>query len=315
MVELNFACSRVPVKRLGCRAECRRYHDCMIISMATPSTADLPAVVDAVATWQSEGAPIQVHPGDLGWYERFGSEALAASLRVWTRGNDLLAVGFLDESELIRMAIAPAVSDDEKVALRISDDFVDALGEVLPSGSGVVEARFGHALRHVLTDRGWTADDSWTPLHLDLSLPAPPCLLRVEVVVPGRVEDRIAVGDAAFHGSTLTAGRWRQMARGHAYQNAACLVGYDAEGEAVAATTVWSAGHGRPGVIEPLGVHLDYRGRGHGVAMVLAAATAMRQMGCSSATVATPSANKAAVATYQAAGFTTSGEVSDFRRP
>lgn len=283
--------------------------------MTMPSVAELPGIFEALASWQREGAPVQVHPGDLGWYQRFGAESLAAALRVWARGDGTVAIGFLDEEELIRMAIAPAVGDDVDIANHIADDFVDSLGEVLPAGGGIVEARFGNALGRVLTDRGWTADDSWTPLRRDLTAPVPSSSLRVEVVGPDLIEDRVMVEAAAFPGSSLSAERWRQMAVGYAYRHARCLVGYDNDGAAVATTTVWSAGPDRPGVIEPLGVHADHRRRGHGVAMTLAAAQAMRRMGCSSATVATPSSNAAAVATYQAAGFVTEGEVTDFRRP
>lgn len=213
------------------------------------------------------------------------------------------------------MSIAPAIGDDHGIASHIADDLVDSLGEALPPGTGIVEARFGGALQRVLTDRGWTADEPWTPLHRDLTSPVPSSSLTVKVVGSELIEDRVMVEAAAFAGSSLSAERWLQMAGGYAYRNAECLVGYDKDGVAVAATTVWSAGRDRPGIIEPLGVHRDHRGRGYGVAMTLAAAEAMRRMGCSSATVATPSSNAAAVATYQAAGFMTAGEVTDFCRP
>lgn len=286
-----------------------------MITLGTPLVGDLPFVIDAVASWQRDGLPVQVHPGDLGWYERFGSAALASALRVWSRDDDVVAVGFLDEQNLIRMAVAPAAASDELVARCIAEDFIAALDEVLPPGTGVVEARFGPALQRVLTDRGWTPDDPWTPLHRDLAVSVPVRSLHVTVVEPASIEDRITVETAAFPGSSLTADRWRQMAGGHAYRNAQCLVGYDPDADAVAATTIWSAGPGRPGLIEPLGVHAGHRGQGHGVAMTLAAAAALREMGCSSAVVATPSSNLAAVATYQAAGFVTAGEVHDFCRP
>lgn len=285
------------------------------LAMVTPTVADLPDVIDTMASWQREGSPTQVHPGDLGWYERFGAEALAAALRIWARDGDLVAVGFLDESELVRMAIAPDAGDDHDIANRIADDFVDTLDDVLPPGESAVEARFGSALRRVLTDRGWTAGDPWTELRRDLtpSVPTPP--LHIRVVGPELVEDRVMVHVAAFPRSTLTSERWHQMADGPAYRNAHCLIGYDENGAAVASATAWSAGPDRPGLIEPLGVHGDHRGRGYGVAITLAAADAMRRMGCSSATVATPSSNSAAVATYQAAGFVASGDVNDFCRP
>lgn len=287
----------------------------MSVKLMLPTVADLPRVIDAVASWQREGAPVQVHPGDLGWYQRFGVEALASALRVWEQDGKAVAVGFLDESDLIRMSIAPDAGDDVDVATRIADDFVDSLSEVLAPGDGVAEVRFGHALQRVLTDRGWTADEPWTPLHRDLKQPVPSPALRVKTVGPKLIADRVVVEAAAFPGSSLSADRWQAMADGHAYRNAECLVGYDENEAPVAATTVWSAGAGRPGVIEPLGVHADFRGRGYGVAITLAAAEAMRRMGCSSATVATPSSNEAAVATYLAAGFGSQGEVSDFCRP
>src|SRR5699024_2903255 len=139
--------------------------------------------------------------------------------------------------------------------------------------------------------------------------------LQTAVVGPEQIEDRIAVAAGAFRHSTLSAERWQHMAEGHAYRQARCLIGYDQDGTPVAATTVWTAGHGRPGVIEPLGVHGDHRGRGHGVAITLAAAQALRSMGCSSATVATPSSNVPAVATYAAAGFAATAHDTDFCRP
>lgn len=35
--------------------------------------------------WHYDGAPIQLHPGDLGWFWRFGAEATAAAVRTWSR--------------------------------------------------------------------------------------------------------------------------------------------------------------------------------------------------------------------------------------
>ena len=70
-----------------------------------------------------------------------------------------------------------------------------------------------------------------------------------------------------------------------------------------AAVTVWSAGPGRPGLLEPMGVHRGYRGRGYGKAITVAAAAALQRLGSSSAIVCTPSSNVGAVATYEAAGF------------
>jgi ribosomal protein S18 acetylase RimI-like enzyme len=65
------------------------------------------------------------------------------------------------------------------------------------------------------------------------------------------------------------------MAAGPLYADARCLLGYDDAGEAVGAITVWSAGPGKPGLIEPLGVHPHQRGHGYGTALTVAVATYM----------------------------------------
>jgi ribosomal protein S18 acetylase RimI-like enzyme len=140
------------------------------------------------------------------------------------------------------------------------------------------------------------------------------CGLRVDVVGPHNVQERVAVQRASFPSSTFTLERWQTMAAASPYRRARCLVGYDRHGDAVATVTVWSAGRGRPGLLEPLGVHLDHRGHGYGTAISLAAATALQEMGSSSATVCTPSSNVRAVATYVSAGFRRLPDVTDFRR-
>lgn len=285
------------------------------MTMETPTADDLPTIIELVSSWQEEERPVQVHPGDLGWYQRFGAEALASALRVWSRGGEIMAVGFLDESELIRMAISPARGDDASLAEEVVAEFTGVLSDLLPPGVGVVEARFGSTLRLVLAEAGWTSDAPWTTLRRDLSGTLPPISLRIEVIGPNSIDDRLRVESAAFPSSSLTSERWVQMADGHAYRQGRCLVGYTEEGEAVGAATVWSAGRGRPGIIEPLGVHSDHRGHGFGVEMTLAAASALQELGASSITVATPSSNTAAVATYRAAGMDILGEVTDFVRP
>jgi ribosomal protein S18 acetylase RimI-like enzyme len=104
------------------------------------------------------------------------------------------------------------------------------------------------------------------------------------------------------------------MAGGLPYADARCLIAYDAQNTAVAMVTVWSAGPGRPGLLEPMGVHREHRGHGYGTAITLAAAAALRQLGSSSAIVCTRSSNVGAVATYRSAGFQQLPDVPDLRR-
>jgi GNAT superfamily N-acetyltransferase len=288
----------------------------MSITLQVATTESLDEIVDAVASWQQDGVPVQIHPGDLGWNWSLGAQELADSVRVWRRDGQILAVGMVDaDTGLIRMAIAPSVDDDEAFAARLLADLSDPERGVLPAGGGSVEARFGAAFRDLLHRSGWTADESWTPLCRDLTAPVEDCGLTIEVVDTHNVQDRIAVHRAAFPNSTFTVERWQAMAASAPYRQARCLVGYDPDGDAVAAVTVWSAGSGRPGLLEPLGVHRDHRGHGYGTAISVAAAAALQELGASAATVCTPSVNVGGVTTYVAAGYQKLPDVTDFRRP
>ncbi|MDE3007517.1 MAG: GNAT family N-acetyltransferase [Acidobacteriota bacterium] len=284
------------------------------ITLRTPDVGDLRDVLDTLRAWHDGASPAQVHPGDVGWFWRFGAATTAASLRTWSRGDTVLALALLDGPDVARLAVAPGASSDEALAEQLFEDLSRPDRGVFPSGEVSVEARFGGALPALLRANEWTEGESWTPLRHDLSTARTHDTLRVEVVDTSRVRDRVAVQRAAFARSTFDEDCWRAMAEGPAYLDARCLVGYDLEGQAVAAATVWSAGPQRPGLLEPVGVHRDHQGRGYGTAITSAAVHTLREMGASSALVCTRSANVGAVATYQSAGFERLGESFDLRR-
>lgn len=282
--------------------------------LRTPGVDELAGAVGALRERQHDGAPAQLHPGDLGWFWRLGPEATAAAVRTWSRAGRILAVGLLDGPRVLRLGLAPDAADDGELARRIVDDVTRPERGVLPAGDVSIEARSAGALTGLLRDAGWEDDDPWTPLSRDLADPVPDRGVRVEPIGADRAGVRAAVQRAAFDVSTFTEERWQVMAAGPLYRDARCLVAHDDTGTAVAAATVWSAGPGRPGLLEPVGVHGDHRGHGYGTAIVLAAAAALRELGSSSATVCTESSRVGAVATYAAAGFRQHPDVPDLRR-
>jgi ribosomal protein S18 acetylase RimI-like enzyme len=280
----------------------------MAIVLGKPGVDGLSAAVDALREWQYDGAPWQLHPGDLGWFWRFGAEATAAAVRTWGRDGRILAVGLLDEPTLLRLTIAPDAQRDEELARQLVEDVERG---VLPEGKVSIEAPKGALIQDLLFDDGWNVDEPWTPLRRDLTEPVKEPGVRVEVIGPEQAHVRTAVGRASFDRSTFTDERWHAMAAGLPYADARCLVAYDDQGTAVAAVTVWSAGPGKPGLLEPMGVHRDHRGHGYGKAITVAAAAALQELGSSSAIVYTPSFNVGAVATYKSAGFQQLPEIRD----
>ncbi|HZX09145.1 GNAT family N-acetyltransferase [Kribbella sp.] len=172
-----------------------------------------------------------------------------------------------------------------------------------------VETPMGALVQDLLFKDGWNADAPWVPVRRDLTGPVPDPGARVDVIGAEEAHERTAVQRASFTGSTFTNERWFAMSDGLPYADARCLVLRNGIGESVAAATVWSAGAGRPGYIEPMGVHNLHRGRGYGTAMVLACARALQELGSSSIYTVTPATNVGAIATYQAAGLEPLAEI------
>jgi GNAT superfamily N-acetyltransferase len=283
----------------------------MAIALGTPAVDELRDAVAALREWQYEGAPMQLHPGDVGWFWRFGAEATAAAVRTWKRDGRILAVGLLDGPDVLRLTIAPDARRDEELARQLVGDLIQPERGVLPGGKANAEIPLGALVKDLLSETGWHLDEPWTPLRRDLADPVQDPGVRIEAIGPQQAPARAAVHRASFKNSTFTAERWHAMAAGSPYADARCLLAYDDQGTAVAAATVWSAGAGKPGLLEPLGVHREHRGHGYGRAISLAAAAALQELGSSSAIVCTPSANVGGVATYRSAGFQALPEVRD----
>jgi len=273
------------------------------IELSTPDVGQLGAVVSALRDWQRDGSPMQLHPGDLGWFWRFGAEATAAAVRIWSRGGQLLAIGFLDGRDVFRMTVAPQSWREEELAQQVVADVSEPKRGVLPAGKVSVESPDGTGVQTLLSDVGWSAGEPWTPLRRDLTGPVAQSGLRIEVIASGQEPEFTAVHRSAWGSPRFTDQLWRAMAAGLPFTDARCLLGYDDQGVPVAGVTVWSAGRGTPGLLEPVGVHVEHRGRGYGTAISVAAAAELRTMGSSSALVCTLGALAGAVATYESAGF------------
>lgn len=292
----------------------------MNIKLSIPSSDDLPQLAEVLGGWQDDHGPLHLHPGDLGWHSTRGAEATAAAIRTWSRLGRVLALGLLDGPQLLRLAVDPDEQDDAELAEQIADDTADPTRGVFEAGSATIEARGARRLQQHLRAHGWQPDEPWTPLRRDLAAPAA-VDVRVETIGVDRAEEWVEVHWSAFRGTPFTiddrhsfAARWRTMATGPFSAAARSLLAYDDHGHPVAVATVWSAGPGRPGLIEPMGVHRDQRGHGYGTAVTSAAIAALHDLDASSALVCTETSNVAAISTYIAAGFTPDEPVADLSR-
>lgn len=282
----------------------------MTIVLSTPTPEDMREAMGVLREWQNDGAPMQLHPGDIGWNYRFGTAETAAVVRTWSRDERILAVGMQDSPTLIRMTVAPDAFQDEELARRLVEDLSLPERGVLPAGQVSVEAPQGLLLHDLLTKEGWGLDEPWTPLFRDLAAPVEDPGIRIQDVGPDQAQDFADVLRSAFNSTRPTREYWPRMSAGPYFTEARCLAAYD-DHTAAAVVTVWSAGPGKPGLVEPMGVHADHRGRGYGRAITLAGAAALQQMGASSVRVCTPSSNTGGIATYKAAGFVPQPEIGD----
>ncbi|GAA1413414.1 hypothetical protein AUR04nite_31340 [Glutamicibacter uratoxydans] len=287
--------------------------------MITPTASEIPGAAGELARWQDDRLPLQLHPGDLGWYSLRGLDATAHSLRFWLKDRALAAIGLLDGPDLLRIAVNPKLRDDQALAEQMAADLNSVARRIFTTGTVSVEARGARRLGLLLTESGWQEGESWTTLRRSLADPVPATSLRIDAIDASGARQWLAVHASAFRSAEADERQldqleesWLRMTGNPLYAQGQCLLGFDAHGQPAAVAAVWSAGPGAPGLLEPIGVHAQHRGRGYGTAISLAAAAALRSMGASSAMVGTTSANTAAIAAYVSAGFAADAPVADF---
>ncbi len=191
----------------------------MVIEMGGPGVDGLDDMVRVLGEWQHDGGPVQVHPGDVGWFWSFGAKRTAEATRTWSRAGEVLAVGLLDGAELLWLAFAPEALRDEELAQQVAEDVSAPERGVLLEGKVYVEAPTGALVQDLLFQDGWESGEPWTLLRRDLGAPVPDPV-RVEVSGPEQAHEWAAALRASFDGSTFTDERWHAMAAGAPYVDA-----------------------------------------------------------------------------------------------
>lgn len=277
----------------------------------THTRGDLAGLVDALASWETRGGHVAgLHAGDVGWHLRQpDGPGFDHTVHGWWDADGVLVAAALLEGAVARPRVAPDRLDDPDVCRAVAD----AVDEI-PADEVWTDAQPGSLLRTQLVARGWSLDpDPWLALHRDLQhrQHGAPGVDGADDAVAGvtptsgkrAVAERVAVQRAAFDGSSFTVAAWARMAAGPGFDPDLDLLARAEGGTPVAAGTAWSAGPGRPGILEPVGTSRTHRGAGHGRRVVRALAAALASKGASGVSVCTPADNTAAVALYASAGL------------
>ena len=274
-----------------------------------PGRSGADAVVAAMSDWEPlRGFGGQMHSGDVGWYLRYDDAVVDAGLHVWrTADGELVAVGLQHGAQVLLTAVHPARLRDMELGEVMAQDALKAL-----SGDDLyIDAPYPAAVRVVLAARGWDLDpDPWPALYRPVTesdLAENDAAVR-SVLSDAEVEQRVEVQQRMFERSESTVAGWHRMRQTAAYSADLDLMLCEG-GHAVAAATAWSAGVDKCGLLEPVGVHVDHRGKGYGSHVVRAACAALARAGASGVAVFTSASNEPAVALYKSCGFRTVGLV------
>jgi ribosomal protein S18 acetylase RimI-like enzyme len=268
--------------------------------------AEARLALDALRAWAlPDRSNRSLHLGDVGWFLRFEEETIRSALAFWSDAAGPVAVE-LHDAPVRRMSLAPRAEADPAL--------LDALAGAVAAEPGSVDVAADSGLRERLAAAGWREGEP--EAHLVLPLDGP---IRVEfpytLVGEADAAARVAVQRSAFQRSTFTVARWRQMHSSPAGRYAIDILVRTPGGTPAAAAVGWFAGAGRCGVLEPVGTHPDYRRRGYGRAVTMAAAEELRKLGASAVAVLPPVSNAPAVGVYQSAGFELVAEESTLTLP
>jgi ribosomal protein S18 acetylase RimI-like enzyme len=254
---------------------------------------ELQAVV--VESWRREKPLVETHVGDLAWWSREPD----SRHRVWHDGGDPVAWGWAAgghlslhvradrrglgwELDVLRWFDGTSAwcfdRDDAKAAA------LDAAGFAAVPGAG-----FHHLVRDLT----------------DLPSPAVPDGYRLMHVTDTDVGRRVAVGRAAFTGSTMTDEKYLRLRSTWPYREKLDAVIEGPDGSLAAFCLAWLDAANGAGELEPVGTHPDHRRLGLASAASLEALRRLRALGADTCVVyaADRPAYPASLALYTSLGF------------
>ena len=167
---------RVDLVRVSCaRIRMVRLYRRIAIALQEPAADGLTDVVEALTLWQREGAPIQLHRGELGCTGVWVPTRRARALRVWSRDEEIF-VGFVDRDLPTGGAGDPHGRSNwrgrgrrsraragQRLGGPSAESFFRGYRPWKPGSAGVSIA---------VECAGWVDDERWTSLYRNLAEPS-----------------------------------------------------------------------------------------------------------------------------------------------
>ena len=288
----------------------------MFTAQAHAGRADLEPLIAFASASTAARFPLRaiLHPGNVIW-ELMNDFDAPQDMRLWRDGDDIGALAMFVGPGQLWFECLPAAEDLIGEMLRWAEQSSRNAGR--PSLSiHVLDQDL--ARQRLVAARGYAREGpEAVQFRLYLACDVPPLDLPTGMRVRDCVEidlqaralcHRDAWSHLAHIGlpdarSKFTADSYRKLLAAPLYDPTLDLVVETEEGDLVANCIGWADQESGIGEFEPVGCHVDYRGRGIAGAMMREGARRMKARGLKWARVGTAHFNAAAISAYQNGGF------------
>jgi len=257
--------------------------------------------------WRRIGPRSSIHIGDLPWrmYQHL-NKLSEDQLELWLDGDDVVAWGWLDDSEL---------------DFEVHPDHGNLATEVLAwaNARSVLTLEIHAESVRILEEAGYRRSEKKWYEHMvrsldDLPQPSVPDGYRIRSMEGDTdVERRVEVHRAAFAPSSVVPESYRAVMRAHPYRPELDNVVVAPDGSFAAFCLCWIDIENRVGLLEPVGAHPAHRRQGLAAAACLAGLRALRHAGADTAVIYSAGASQA-FRVYERIGFRSNSRQVQYER-
>ncbi|MGE5607980.1 MAG: GNAT family N-acetyltransferase [Bacillota bacterium] len=283
----------------------------MLTSRPVQTEADLPAMIELASECWSLIGPNDYHPGQLCWeVPRLGR---GGSARLWFADDRLIALCLF----YARMGYGTLIHPHWRTPQTSFEVIKWAEAEYRASVNDperptrlLTTAYETETLRRSILEANGFVLDGFSQIHFRQALdhpippaPLPPGFTVRSITGEHEAEPRVMVHREAFAPSRLTVLTYLDVMRTPGYRRELDWVVIAPDGTFAAFCLCWLDERNHLGLIEPAGVHPDYRRRGLGRAVLTAGLSRLQSLGATAAVVNARDDNEPGKRLYASLGF------------